>query len=58
MQGALRVAREVRAPVRIYIPFGISWLPYALLHVQKNPRVAWWAVLDATVGRFVTPPSL
>jgi proline dehydrogenase len=58
MQGALRVAREMQAPVRIYLPFGVSWLPYALLHVQKNPRVAWWALRDATVGRFVTPPPL
>jgi proline dehydrogenase len=56
--GALRVARELRAPVRIYIPFGVSWLPYALRHVQKNPRLAWWAVHDATIGRFVAPPQL
>ena len=58
MQGALRVAREMQAPVRVYLPFGVSWLPYALLHVQKNPRVAWWALRDATVGRLVTPPPL
>ena len=58
MHGALRVAREMQAAVRIYLPFGVSWLPYALLHVQKNPRVAWWALRDATVGRFVTPPAL
>jgi proline dehydrogenase len=58
MQGALRVAREMQARVRIYLPFGVSWLPYALLHVQKNPRVAWWALRDATWGRFVAPPPL
>jgi proline dehydrogenase len=58
MQGALHVARELEVPVRIYIPFGISWLPYAMLHVQKNPRVAWWALRDATLGRFTTPPAL
>ena len=57
-QGALKIARELAVPVRIYVPFGVSWLPYALLHVQKNPYVAWWAVKDATVGRFVTPPLL
>jgi proline dehydrogenase len=58
MQGALHVARELKVPVRIYIPFGISWLPYAMLHVQKNPQVAWWALRDATLGRFITPPAL
>jgi proline dehydrogenase len=57
-QGALRVARETQTPVRIYLPFGVSWLPYALLHVQKNPHVAWWALRDATIGRFVAPPLL
>ena len=58
MQGALRVAREVGAPVRIYIPFGVSWIPYALAYVQKNPHVAWWAIRDAAIGRYVTAPSL
>lgn len=57
-QAALKVARELGVPVRIYVPFGVSWLPYALEHVKKNPYVARWAVLDATVGRFVTPPLL
>jgi len=57
-QAALKVARELAVPVRIYVPFGVSWLPYALEHVKKNPYVARWAVLDATVGRFVTPPLL
>lgn len=58
MQGALKVAREVGAPVRIYIPFGVSWIPYALAYVQKNPHVAWWAIRDAAIGRYVTVPSL
>jgi proline dehydrogenase len=58
MQGALKVAREVGAPVRIYIPFGVSWIPYALAYVQKNPHVAWWAIRDAAIGRYVTAPSL
>jgi proline dehydrogenase len=51
MQGALRVARELRVPVRIYVPFGVSWVPYALTHVQQNPHVALWALRDATLGR-------
>jgi proline dehydrogenase len=58
MQGALKVAREVGAPVRIYIPFGVSWIPYALAYVQKNPHVAWWAIRDAAIGRYLTAPSL
>jgi proline dehydrogenase len=57
-QAALKVARELAVPVRMYVPFGVSWLPHALEHIQKNPYIAWWAVVDATVGHFVTPPAL
>jgi hypothetical protein len=43
--------------VRVYVPFGVSWVPYALSQVQKNPRIAWWALRDATLGRFFAGAS-
>lgn len=58
MQAALRMARKTNATVRVYVPFGVSWLPYALEQFQKRPGIAWWAVRDAMLGRFVAPPPL
>ncbi len=46
----LTLARECSVPVRVYIPFGISWRPYALGKVADNPRILWWLVRDSVVG--------
>ena len=57
-RAALKIARELGVAVRVYVPFGVSWVPYALDHVQNHPYVALWALRDATIDRFVTPPLL
>ncbi len=57
-RAALKIARELGVAVRVYVPFGVSWVPYALDHVQNHPYVALWAIRDATIDRFVTPPLL
>lgn len=50
-QRALRtLAQEFSVPVRVYIPFGISWRPYALSKIGDNPRILWWLVRDGIVG--------
>jgi proline dehydrogenase len=46
----LAIAQEFSVPVRVYIPFGISWRPYALGKVADNPRILWWLVRDSIVG--------
>ncbi|UQA59025.1 hypothetical protein [Polyangium aurulentum] len=46
---ALGVARRLGVPVRIYVPFGSSRLPYHLSDARRNPRVLSWLVRD--VGR-------
>ena len=46
----LAVAREFSVPVRVYIPFGISWRPYALGKAAENPRILWWVLRDTVVG--------
>lgn len=33
--------------VRVYVPYGYAWLPYALSQVRENPRIAWWVLRDA-----------
>jgi proline dehydrogenase len=44
---AAAVADELGVPVRVYLPFGAAYMPYALEHLRRNPRVAWWMIKDA-----------
>ena len=42
----LLVARSLRVPVRIYIPYGHAWLPYVFGQVTRNPWIALWILRD------------
>jgi proline dehydrogenase len=46
MRESLALAEELRSPVRIYIPYGKAYLPYALSKMKNNPRIAWWMLRD------------
>ncbi len=49
----MEVAHELRVPVRLYIPFGEAWLPYALGQIVRTPRMLSWVMRDmfnATFG--------
>lgn len=46
VQRAITVAQAEGVPIRVYLPYGYAWLPYALDHVKRNPRVAWWVLRD------------
>ena len=46
MKPMLRLAREMGVPVRVYVPYGRGWLPYALSKVSENPRILWWLMRD------------
>lgn len=43
---ALKVARELSVPVRVYVPYGHGWLPYSLTQARRNPRILWWVLWD------------
>ncbi len=43
---ALEVARELPVPVRVYVPYGYAWLPYALSQAARHPAVLWWLLAD------------
>ncbi len=58
MNGVLRVARKIGAPVRIYVPFGVAWVPYALEQIRKRPYLVGWVIRDAILGRFIDQPPL
>ena len=50
VHGAREVARRLNVPVRVYIPYGYAWLPYALSAARKNPRILLWIMEDAVRG--------
>jgi proline dehydrogenase len=43
---AMEVAHELRVPVRLYIPFGEAWLPYALGQILRTPKMLSWVIRD------------
>jgi proline dehydrogenase len=43
---AMALARELGVPVRLYIPFGEAWIPYALGQLRRHPRMIAWVVRD------------
>lgn len=51
VHGARAVARRLVVPVRIYVPYGHAWLPYSLRAIGRNPRIAFWMLRDALLGR-------
>lgn len=51
MRAATQAARDLGVRTRVYIPYGHSWVPYALSRAMKNPRVFWWIFTDAVFGR-------
>ena len=42
----MAVAKEFDVPVRLYIPFGTAWLPYALGQLVRKPHMWIWMVRD------------
>lgn len=40
------------APARVYVPYGTAWLPYALTHLRRRPRTAWWLARDLALAPF------
>jgi proline dehydrogenase len=49
-RAVLAVAEELHVPVRLYIPFGQAWMPYALGHVVRNPGLMLRTLRDSMSG--------
>lgn len=52
------IAREMRVPVRVYVPYGRGWLPYCLRQLGRHPHIAWWLLRDLALRRSWLPGSL
>jgi proline dehydrogenase len=46
MASSLRWAKDERAAVRIYVPFGKGFIPSAVGVLRRNPRLAWLMLKD------------
>jgi proline dehydrogenase len=46
LRQSLALARHMNIPIRIYIPYGKTHLPYAVGKVLTQPRLAWWLFKD------------
>jgi proline dehydrogenase len=51
MRDPARVAAELGIPVRLYIPYGRGYIPYALSQMRRRPRTLLWLARDAVLGR-------
>ena len=49
-RAVLAVAEELHVPVRLYVPFGQAWLPYALGQVVRHPQLLWRTMRDCLAG--------
>jgi len=48
----IRQARELGVDVRMYIPYGEAYMPYALSKVRRKPQILWWLARDLVVSLF------
>jgi proline dehydrogenase len=46
MRRSLVQADALSLGVHVYVPYGETYLPYAISRVRENPRVLWWLVRD------------
>ncbi len=48
----VRQARELGVDVRVYVPYGEAYMPYALSKVRRKPQILWWLARDLVVSLF------
>jgi proline dehydrogenase len=45
-------ARRLGVDVRMYVPYGEAYMPYALSQVRRKPYVVWWLAKDLVASLF------
>jgi CelD/BcsL family acetyltransferase involved in cellulose biosynthesis len=50
MRAICQHARAADLPVRIYVPYGAAYLPYALDKLRHHPGKIWWLMKDFVGG--------
>jgi proline dehydrogenase len=60
MRVSIRDARELGIDVRVYVPYGEAYMPYALSQIRRRPRTLLWLLNDLVAGslrRRATPDA-
>ena len=52
MREAIRCARDLGVRVRVYVPYGEAYMPYALSKARRKPQILWWLLKDMAVSMF------
>lgn len=50
MRGCCAVAQRLDVNVRVYVPYGEAYMPYALSQARRNPRILWWLLRDGVAS--------
>jgi proline dehydrogenase len=50
MRESIRHARELGIDVRVYVPYGEAYMPYALSQIRRRPRMLLWLLNDLAAG--------
>lgn len=51
-RNSIRSARRLGVDVRVYVPYGEAYMPYALSQVRRKPYVVWWLAKDLVASLF------
>ena len=46
MRAVTTVGHYFKVPIRVYIPFGAAWMPYALSQLYRKPSLLTWVIRD------------
>ena len=46
LEPSWQVARDLGVKVRVYLPYGHGYVPYAPSQVRENPKILWWVFRD------------
>ncbi|MEX2185283.1 MAG: GNAT family N-acetyltransferase [Pirellulales bacterium] len=50
MRGVRKVAEKLGVGVRVYVPYGEAYMPYALGQIRRKPRILSWLAKDLLVS--------
>jgi proline dehydrogenase len=53
MRKQIEQARKLGVGVRVYVPYGEAYMPYALSQVRRKPRILWWLLRDLVASKLV-----
>ncbi len=52
MRESIRQAKPLGVAIRVYVPYGEAYMPYALSKICKRPRLLWWLARDLVSSVF------